>query len=119
MDLSTTWMGIPLAHPLVPGAGPLADKLDTVRRLEDAGAPAVVMRSLFEEQLTEDQLASHHAIEGQAHTSAEASGFLPVPHDLALGPEEYLEQLRRIKEAVGFISRITSSGRGSETSSMP
>jgi len=115
MDLSTTWMGIPLAHPLVPGAGPLADKLDTVRRLEDAGAPAIVMRSLFEEQLTEDQLASHHSIEGQAHVSAEASSFLPVPHGLALGPEEYLEQLRRIKEAVDFpvfasLNGITAGG---------
>lgn len=100
MDLTTTYLGLELAHPIMPGAGPMADDLDVVRRLEDAGAPAIVMRSLFEEQLIEEQLAAHHSFEGQSHVSAEATSFLPVPHDLAFGPEEYLEQLRRIEEAV-------------------
>jgi len=100
MDLATKYMGIPLSNPLMPGAGPMADDLDTVKRLEDAGAPAIVMRSLFEEQLEEEQLAAHRAIEGHADVSAEATSFLPAPHDLTLGPEAYLEQLRRIREAV-------------------
>ncbi len=99
MDLSTTYMGIRLAHPVMPGAGPMADDLDEVRRLEDAGAPAIVMRSLFEEQLEEEQFAAHHALEGRS-PSAEAASFLPVPHELALGPEEYLEQLARVVAAV-------------------
>ncbi|RLB46552.1 MAG: dihydroorotate dehydrogenase-like protein [Deltaproteobacteria bacterium] len=100
MDLTTTYMGIPLSNPLMPGAGPMADDLDTVKRLEDAGAPAIVMRSLFEEQLEEEQIASHRAIEGHSNASAEASSFLPAHHDLAFGPDSYLEQLRHIKEAV-------------------
>ncbi len=100
MDLSTTYLGLPLAHPIVPGAGPLADDLDMVKRLEDAGAPAIVMRSLFEEQLEDEQLAVHQAYDGRTFVSAEASSFLPMPSGLALGPDEYLEQLRRIVEAV-------------------
>lgn len=100
MDLSTSYLGLPLSHPIMPGAGPMADDLDTVKRLEDAGAPAIVMRSLFEEQLEADQLDAHHTYEGQSGISAEASSFLPVPHDLALGPEEYLEQLRRVVACV-------------------
>ena len=100
MDLSTTYLGLDLESPVMPGAGPMADDLDTVRRLEDAGAPAIVMRSLFEEQLVEEQLAAHRAIEERSFISPEATSFLPVPHELALGPEEYLEQLRRIVERV-------------------
>ena len=99
MDLSTTYMGIELPHPVMPGAGPMADELDTVRALEDAGAPAIVMRSLFEEQLEAEQLAAHNAFEGRS-PSAEASSFLPVPGELKLGPDEYLEQLRRVADAV-------------------
>ena len=57
MDLSTNYLGIRLAHPLVPGASPLADDLDIVKQLEDAGAAAIVLRSLFEEQITREQEA--------------------------------------------------------------
>ena len=56
MDLSTRYMGLKLSHPFVPGASPLADNLDLVRRLEEAGAPAILMRSLFEEQITREQV---------------------------------------------------------------
>ena len=52
MDLTTTYLGRTLPHPFMPGASPLADEIDTVRRLEDAGAAAIVLRSLFEEQIT-------------------------------------------------------------------
>src|SRR3990167_10447229 len=100
MDLSTTYLGLQLAHPLMPGASPLVDDLDTVRRLEDAGAAAIVMHSLFEEQLAGEQLATHVAMEAPADSFAEASTYLPVPPKFALGPEEYLEQLRQIKAAV-------------------
>ncbi len=55
MDLSTTYLGLRLPHPLMPGASPLADSLDTVKRLEDAGAAAIVLRSLFEEQITRER----------------------------------------------------------------
>jgi len=57
MDLTTTYLGLTLANPIVPGASPLADDVDVVRRLEDAGAPAIILRSLFEEQITLESLA--------------------------------------------------------------
>lgn len=100
MDLSTTYMGFELPHPLIPGASPLADDLDTVRLLEDAGAGAIVLRSLFEEQIRGEQLATHHHIETPAESFAEALSFFPAPTEFALGPEEYLEHIRRIKDAV-------------------
>ena len=59
MDLSTEYLGMTLPHPLVAGAGPLADDLDGVRRLEDAGAAAIVLRSLFEEQITREQMSEY------------------------------------------------------------
>lgn len=101
MDLSTTYLGFTLPHPLMPGASPLVDDLDTVRRLEDAGAAAIVMRSLFEEQITREQLGSVHDIMVHEDSFAEALSYFPEPDEYALGPERYLEQLRNIKAAVG------------------
>ena len=63
MDLSTTYMGFKLPHPLVPGASPMVDNLDTVKRLEDAGAPMIVMHSLFEEQIVNEELYFAHTME--------------------------------------------------------
>lgn len=79
MKLTTRYLGLELAHPFMPGASPLADTLDSVRQLEDAGASAIVMRSLFEEQVLQERYGS--------------AGF-------AFGPDRYLEQLRRIKASV-------------------
>lgn len=114
MDLRTTYLGFDLPHPLMPGASPLVDDLDTVRRLEDAGAAAIVMHSLFEEQLTGEQLATHDAIAGPSESFAEALSYLPDPVDFALGPEEYLEQLRRIKAtvAVPVIASLNGTTEG-------
>ncbi|MCX6878105.1 MAG: dihydroorotate dehydrogenase-like protein [Verrucomicrobia bacterium] len=100
MDLSTTYLGLPLKNPLMPGASPLVDKLDVVRRLEDAGAAAIVMHSLFEEQITSQQLAEFAHTEFSADSSSEASSYFPRMEDYALGPDRYLEQISRIKEAV-------------------
>lgn len=100
MDLSTTYMGFRLPHPLIPGASPLVDDLDTVRRLEDAGAPMIVMHSLFEEQIVGEQLAVVRAMESSEGTSAEASSYLAEPPEFALGPQEYLRHIGRIKAAV-------------------
>lgn len=79
MRLTTRYLGLELEHPFMPGASPLADTLDSVRRLEDAGASAIVMRSLFEEQIIQERYGP--------------SGF-------TFGPDSYLEQLRRIKACV-------------------
>ena len=100
MDLSTTYLGFTLPHPLMPGASPLADDLDTVRRLEDAGAAAIVMRSLFEEQITREQVGTVHNILVHEESFAEALSYFPEPDEYALGTDGYLEQLRRIKAAV-------------------
>lgn len=100
MDLSTTYLGLTLPHPIVPGASPLADDIGTVRRLEDCGAPAIIMRSLFEEQLKSEELSRIRAMEVHSHAFAEAQTYFPSHDDLAFGPEEYLEQLRKVREAV-------------------
>lgn len=100
MDLSTTYLGLKLAHPLMPGASPLVDDLDMVRRLEDSGAAAIVMHSLFEEQVTREQLAAHRHMDGPAGTFAEALSYFPESNVFALGPDRYLEQLRKIRAAV-------------------
>jgi len=100
MDLSTRYLGLELPHPFMPGACPLADDLGTVRRLEDAGAAAIVLRSLFEEQITGEQLAAHEAMDLHGDSFGEALSFMPDPQEFALGPEEYLEQIRRVRAAV-------------------
>ena len=115
MDLSTSYLGFELPHPLVVGASPLTADLDTVRRLEDAGAAAIVMNSLFEEQLVGEQLATSQAIDEPAESFAEALTYLPTPPNFSVGPEAYLDQVRRIKAAVdipvvGSLNGVTVGG---------
>jgi len=100
MDLSTTYLGMKLPHPLMPGASPLVDDLDTVRKLEDAGAAAIVMHSLFEEQIVREQVAAFVHTESHGYSFAEALSYFPSTEAFALGPDEYLDQIRRIKQAV-------------------
>ncbi|MFN7940232.1 MAG: dihydroorotate dehydrogenase-like protein [Thermoanaerobaculia bacterium] len=101
VDLRSTYLGIELAHPLMPGASPLSDDLDTVRRLEDAGAAAIVMRSLFEEQVEGERAATEEALAHGSESFGEALSYLPEPAGLAWGPDDYLERIRSIKQAVG------------------
>ena len=100
MDLSTTYLGLELPHPFMPGASPLVNDIDEVRRLEDAGAAAIVMHSLFEEQITREQIGTIHNMEMHNEAFAEALSYFPEPEQYRLGPEEYLEQVRKVKEAV-------------------
>jgi len=102
VDLSTHYLGLKLAHPIVPGAGPLADDIDSIRRLEDAGAPMLTLRSLFEEQIVGEQLAFARALDLPAESFAEATHYLPDAQDFVLGPEEYLDHLRKVKEATAL-----------------
>jgi dihydroorotate dehydrogenase (fumarate) len=88
-----------LSNPLIVGAGPLGDELDTVRALEDAGASLIVLRSLFEEEIDADQTDAYLHIESHSGSFAEASTFEPESV-MALGPDEYLEHLRMVKQAV-------------------
>ena len=100
IDLSTRYLGLALPHPFMPGASPMVDDLDTVRRLEDAGAAAIVMHSLFEEQIELEQGRTRYDIESHVNAFSEASSFFPGPAEFRLGPQAYLDQIRRIKEAV-------------------
>jgi dihydroorotate dehydrogenase (fumarate) len=100
MDLKTTYLGLDLPNPFVVGASPLADDVDDARRLEDAGAAAIVMRSLFEEQIVREQLSAFLHTEMHGESFAEAMSYFPNPSRFVFGPEEYLDHLRRLKEAV-------------------
>jgi len=115
MDLSTTYLGLKLPHPLMPGASPMVDDIDNVRRLEDAGAAAIVMHSLFEEQISREQVATFVHTESHGQSFAEALTYFPSPEAFALGPEEYLDHLRRVKQAVsvpvvGSLNGFTAGG---------
>ena len=115
MNLGTTYLGFQLPHPFMAGASPLVDDLDMVRRLEDAGTAAIVMHSLHEEQLAGEQLATSHHMEVAEQSFGEALSFLPRPPRFALGPDEYLEQIVRIKEMVavpviGSLNGVTPEG---------
>src|SRR6476660_7295451 len=100
MDLSTTYLGFALPHPLMPGASPLVDDLGLVRRLEDAGAAAIVMHSLFEEQLVREQFAAGKHPDDHSDAYAEALSYFPPSSVFALGPDAYLEQIRKVRAAV-------------------
>jgi dihydroorotate dehydrogenase (fumarate) len=100
---------------LITGASPLVDHLDLVRRLEDAGTAAITMHSLFEEQLAMESAATWHHVEAHAEAHAEATSYFPHREDYALGPDQYLEQIRRIKAAVSVpviasLNGITGAG---------
>src|SRR6185295_9237589 len=97
IDLSTSYLGLTLASPFMTGASPLGDHLDTVRRLEDAGCAAIVLHSLFEEQISQEQSGRVHQMDPLDRQFAEVLSYYPAPHSYALGPHEYLEHVRRVK----------------------
>ena len=115
IDLSTDYIGLTLKNPLVPSASPLSRDLDMARRLEDAGAAAIVMYSLFEEELlAEDDMADRFLLHGDLG-HAEAFSFLPDTHDYANGLDAYLDQLRRLKAhleipVVASLNGVSMSG---------
>ncbi len=100
VDLSTDYLGLKLANPLVPSASPLSKNLDTARQLEDAGAPALVMYSLFEEKIDSEEQQLARFIHEQDFGHAEASSFHPVPDDYQSYQEKYLEHLQALKTAL-------------------
>ena len=100
MDLTTRYLGLNLRTPLVPSASPLSDDVDGIKRLEDAGAAAVVMHSLFEEQVrSEQETVQYHLMYG-TDSFPESLTFFPKPTEFIAGPEEYLGKIRKAKEAV-------------------
>ena len=114
MDLSTKYLGLTLKNPFVVASSPLSDKLDTIKDLEDAGAAAVVMFSLFEEQIRHEQGNMAHFMEmGKRHS--EVLGFFPQQSEYKAGPSEYLEKIRAATAAcsipiIGSINGVTDEG---------
>jgi len=102
IDLSTRYLGLALKCPLVMSAGPLSEHLDMIRRAEDAGAAAVVLHSLFEEQMTIESHDLDHYLSHGTETFAEALTYFPDMGSYKLGPDGYLEHVRRAKAAVGI-----------------
>lgn len=115
MDLSTTYLGLPLKNPIVPSAGPLSHSIDSMKRLEDAGASAMVMYSLFEEQIAHDAAELDHYLLYGTESFAESLTYFPEASDYNVGPEEYVQLLRKAKEAlsipvIGSLNGITPGG---------
>jgi dihydroorotate dehydrogenase (fumarate) len=100
IDLSTTYLGLSLKNPIVPSASPLSRDVGTVRQLEDSGASAIVMYSLFEEQIKHEAGELTHYLERGEESFAESLSYFPRAEEYAVGPEEYLEHIRKLKEAV-------------------
>jgi dihydroorotate dehydrogenase (fumarate) len=100
IDLSTDYLGLKLRTPLVPSASPLSQEIASIRRLEDVGASAIVLYSLFEEQLRLESLELDHHLSAGTESFAESLTFFPQATEFRLGPEGYLEHIRKAKEAV-------------------
>jgi len=117
MDLTTTYLGLRLRTPLVPSASPLSERIDNIRQMEDMGAAAVVLYSLFEEELVQDQWALQRHMEDHTDTFAEALSFFPAPALLTVGPDAYLNHIRQAKEAVDIpiIASLNGSSLGGWT----
>jgi len=100
MNLATEYLGLKLKNPIMPGASPLVDDLGTVRRLEDAGAAAIVMHSLFEEQIELERTALERDVESHTESFAEALTYLPNEEDFDETSEQYLQLVSKIKDTV-------------------
>ena len=102
MNLKTNYLGLALRTPLVPSASPLSERLDNIKRMEDAGAAAVVMHSLFEEHLSFERHQYLHHLSEETDGYAEALAYSPEMHQLAVGPESYLDEIVAAKAAVSI-----------------
>lgn len=115
MSLGTNYLGLTLRNPIVASSSPLSQNVDSIRRLEDAGAAAVVMYSLFEEQITLDSCYIDYFLNNGSHNSAEAISYLPEMSSYNVGPDEYMNLIRRAKELVdipiiGSLNGVSAGG---------
>ena len=118
MDLSTTYLGLKLRTPLVVSASPLSEEIDSIKQLEESGASAVVLYSLFEEQLRHESAELAENLEHGTFSTPEALTYFPEPEEFRLGPEEYLKHIARAKSAVDIpiIASLNGSSKGGWTS---
>ena len=100
MDLTTSYMGLTLDNPFVASASPLSENVDSMRRLEDHGAGAIVMFSLFEEQIRHDREAMEHFMGMGTESFGEALSYFPAVEDYDVGPAQYLELIRKASAAL-------------------
>jgi len=117
MNLATNYLGLKLRTPLVVSASPLSEDIDNIKRMEDAGAAAIVLYSLFEEQLRQDRLELNENLQQGTNSFAEALSYFPEPDDFRLGPEEYLKHIAAAKKAtrVPVIASLNGSSTGGWT----
>ena len=111
MNLETQYLGLTLRNPLVVGASPFCDSLDASKRLEEAGAAAIVMHSLFEEQIDREQQALIHHMETTAESNFEATSYFPHYDDYQLTPDTYLRTLERLKSGLSIPVIASLNGR--------
>lgn len=113
-DLSTTYMGMDLKHPVVPSASPISRTLDGLKQLEDAGAPAVVMYSLFEEQVSLETGEFSDMVSGGELSVADALEYFPRENEYVRNADQYVEHVRRAKEALGIpvIASMNGTSKG-------
>lgn len=115
MSLATNYLGLVLKNPIVASSSPLSHTVDSIRRLEDAGASAVVMYSLFEEQITFDSLYVDYFLRSGANSYAESLSYFPEMDEYNVGPDEYMNLVRRAKEAadipiIGSLNGVSAGG---------
>lgn len=115
VDLTTTYLGLKLKNPLVASSSPLSQKIDTLQQLEEAGVSAVVLYSLFEEQITQESLKLHQDLMRGTESYAEALTYLPDYGQYSIGPEKYLEHIQKVKNAInipviGSLNGVTTGG---------
>ena len=117
MNLETTYLKLRLGSPLVPSASPLAQEIANLRAMEDAGAGAVVLHSLFEEQIEQETHTLWHYMTTGMDSYAEALSYFPEPREYRYGPDEYLEYVRRARAALGIpvIASLNGSTPGGWT----
>ncbi|MGC9940838.1 MAG: dihydroorotate dehydrogenase-like protein [Verrucomicrobiota bacterium] len=117
MDLSTNYLGLKLRTPLVVSASPLSEEIDNIRRMEDAGASAVVLYSIFEEQLSRDRIELHQRLQQGTDSYAEALTYFPEAGEYRLGPEEYLRHINLAKSAIRIpvVASLNGSSAGGWT----
>jgi dihydroorotate dehydrogenase (fumarate) len=118
MDLTTNYLGLKLRTPLVVSASPLSEDMDNIKSMADSGASAIVLYSLFEEQLRQDRLELSRRLENGTDSFAEALSYFPEPDEFRLGPEEYLKHIAAAKKAVKIpiIASLNASSNGGWTS---
>ncbi len=115
MDLTTSYLGMDLKNPVVASASPLSEKIANLKRLEDAGVAAVVMHSLFEEQINEESHQLDHYLSYGTESYAEALHYFPETHEYKVGPEGYLDLVRQAKESlsvpvIGSLNGVSTGG---------